>query len=41
MRVARDCSEECEVKIGDETIEQVDTVKYLGSLVVMEEWRRK
>ena len=32
MRVARN-SEECEVKIGEETIEQVDAMKYLGVMV--------
>ena len=32
MRVARD-REEFEVKIGDEVIEQVDTMKYLGVMV--------
>ena len=32
MRVARD-SEEFEVKIGDEVIEQVDTTKYLGVML--------
>ena len=32
MRVARG-SEEFEVKIGDEVIEQMDTMKYLGVMV--------
>ena len=32
MRVARK-SEECEVKIGEETIEQVDAMKYLGVMI--------
>ena len=33
MRVARDSSEECEVKIGDEVIKQVDAMKYLGVMI--------
>ena len=32
MRVARD-SKECEVKIGDEVIEQVDAMKYFGVMI--------
>ena len=32
MRVARK-SEECEVKIGEETIEQVDAMKYMGVMI--------
>ena len=33
MWVARDSSEECEVKIGDEVIKQVDAMKYLGVMI--------
>ena len=32
IRVARD-SQECEMKIGDEVIEQVDAMKYLGEMI--------
>ena len=32
MRVARK-SEECAVEIGEEMIEQVDTMKYLGVMI--------
>ena len=40
-RVAR-ASEECKVKIGDEVIEQVNTMKYLGVMVSKDGiWRRK
>ena len=43
MRVARNCSEECEVKIGDEIIEKVDARKYLGVMISSDGstvWRR-
>ena len=33
IRVAGDSSEECEVKIGDEVIEQVDAMKYWGVMI--------
>ena len=33
MRVARNSSEECEVKIGVEGIEKVDARKYLGVMI--------